>query len=148
MGGREFPGHFFPIYYACKEIAEKAFCCAKEEEGSNKSAMICSWPDVYLALETQYEFDEEDNRDVPSLGWSHKYHGAAAFHAIGQTSEGQMKSSDWIRVLQSKVILPTSAPCYQERLLIMCADVCGRSHQAHPQYKSRSLELSPTHACQ
>lgn len=96
--------HFFPLHYSCKNIAKEVFHFAKQQAKGTEGAIPCSWADLYLALESQYELDLGKGSDMMSLKWSHWYHGASAFHEIGRTSHDHPKS-DWIRAPESQVLL-------------------------------------------
>ena len=65
--------------------------------------MIRDWPDLFLALETQYDIEVHGLPDaaIMKLNWAHKYYGAARFQ--DQVPFRVRNSDGWIRIPASKV---------------------------------------------
>ncbi|MCJ1450109.1 hypothetical protein MMC28_000438 [Mycoblastus sanguinarius] len=97
--------HFFPFHYSCDEIAQRFLSYATEQTPSSarSTSMIRDWPDLFLALETQYDIEVHGLPDaaIMKLNWAHKYYGAARFQ--DQVPFRVRNSDGWIRIPASKV---------------------------------------------
>ena len=116
--------HFFPLHYACENMAERFFSFARNRinlSGTCEAddALMRSWADLYLALEIQYDNDRRLRRisyNQDRLEWDNRSYGAAAFQdyfyspvreyrRTGQRAHLRLLNRGWIRVPESKVCL-------------------------------------------